>query len=87
MASPAFVQREPQIIIPGEPGAAVYINGVDASLEVVEGEFGLDRPGRDLPSAYRGGAGSEPARIPALDRQTPRLWALRGHPATKPTGP
>jgi hypothetical protein len=44
-ASPAFAQREPEIVIPGKPGVPVYINGVDASWGVVEGEFGLDRPG------------------------------------------
>jgi len=42
---PAFAQREPEIVIPGKPGVPVYINGIDASWSVVEGEFGLDRPG------------------------------------------
>jgi hypothetical protein len=54
MVSPAFIQREPQIIIPGEPGVAVHVNGVNASWEVVEGEFGLDRPGPIAPTViYR----------------------------------
>jgi hypothetical protein len=44
-ASPAFAQREPQIVIPGRPDVPVIINGVDASWGMVEGEFGLDRPG------------------------------------------
>jgi hypothetical protein len=48
-ASPAFAQREPQIVIPGKPGVPVYINGVDASWAVVEGQFGLDRPGAMTP--------------------------------------
>jgi hypothetical protein len=48
-ASPAFAQREPEIVIPGKPGVPVYINGVDASWAVVEGEFGLDRPGATAP--------------------------------------
>jgi len=48
-ASPAFAQREPEIVIPGKPGVPVYINGVDASWSVVEGEFGLDRPGVTTP--------------------------------------
>ena len=49
MASPALAQREPVIVIPGKPGVPVYINGVDASYGVVEGEFGLDRPGMFAP--------------------------------------
>ena len=48
-ASPALAQREPEIVIPGKPGVPVYINGVDASWGVVEGEFGLDRPGATAP--------------------------------------
>jgi len=48
-ASPAFAQREPEIVIPGKAGVPVYINGVDASWCVVDGEFGLDRPGAGVP--------------------------------------
>jgi hypothetical protein len=47
--SPAFAQREPEIVIPGKRGVPVIINGVDASWGVVEGEFGLDRPGEMAP--------------------------------------
>ena len=54
MASPAFAQREPEIVVPGKPGVPVYINGIDASWGVVEGEFGLDRPGLMAPTViYR----------------------------------
>jgi hypothetical protein len=53
-ASPAFAQREPEIVIPGHPGVPVMINGIDASWGVVEGEFGLDRPGLMTPTViYR----------------------------------
>jgi len=48
-ASPALAQREPVIVIPGRPGVPVYINGIDASWAIVEGEFGLDRPGVGAP--------------------------------------
>jgi hypothetical protein len=48
-ASPAFAQREPQIVIPGKRGVPVIINGIDASWGVVIGEFGLDRPGEMSP--------------------------------------
>lgn len=50
----ALAQREPQIVIPGKPGVPVYINGVDASWGIVEGEFGLDRPNQVNPTVvYR----------------------------------
>jgi len=53
-ASPALAQREPEIVIPGKPGVPVYINGIDASYGIVEGEFGLDRPGLMAPTViYR----------------------------------
>jgi len=53
-ASPAFAQRAPEIVIPGRPDVPVYINGIDASWGVVEGDFGLDRPGMVMPTViYR----------------------------------
>jgi hypothetical protein len=53
-ASPALAQRAPEIVIPGKPGVPVMINGIDASYGIVEGEFGLDRPGLFAPTVvYR----------------------------------
>ncbi|MGB7037796.1 MAG: hypothetical protein WBD71_19980 [Xanthobacteraceae bacterium] len=49
-ASPAWAQRAPEIVIPGKPGVPVYINGIDASWGIVEGDFGLDRPGMVTPT-------------------------------------
>jgi hypothetical protein len=49
-ASPAFAQHEPVIVVPGKPGVPIFINGVDASWAVVEGEFGLSRPGAVAPT-------------------------------------
>src|SRR5271170_1348855 len=64
-ASPAFAQREPVIVIPGKPGVPVYINGIDASWGVVEGEFGLDRPGAMTPTViYRPLVVSVPNVVP-----------------------
>ncbi len=48
-AVPALAQREPEIVIPGRPDVPVMINGIDASWGVVEGEFGLSRPGAMAP--------------------------------------
>jgi hypothetical protein len=53
-ASPVFAQTGPVIVIPGKPGVPVYINGIDASWGVVEGELGLARPGVVTPTVtYR----------------------------------
>jgi hypothetical protein len=64
-ASPAFAQREPEIVIPGRPDVPVMINGVDASWGIVEGEFGLDRPGLVTPTVvYRPLQVSVPNSVP-----------------------
>ncbi len=73
-ATPAFAQREPEIVIPGKPGVPVMINGIDASWGVVEGEFGLDRPGAVAPTViYRplqvSEPSSEPGYFPRSDRK------------------
>ncbi len=61
-ACPALAQRAPVIVIPGRPDVPVqltgvlpvYMNGADASWSVIEGEFGLDRPGAMTPTViYR----------------------------------
>jgi hypothetical protein len=44
-ALPARAADGTVIVIPGKAGVPVIINGYDASYAVVEGEFGLDRPG------------------------------------------
>jgi hypothetical protein len=63
--SPALAQREPEIVIPGKPGVPVMINGIDASWGVVEGEFGLDRPGMVAPTVvYRPLLVSIPQNVP-----------------------
>ena len=74
ISTPAFAQREPEIVIPGKPGVPVMINGIDASWGVVEGEFGLDRPGAVAPTViYRplqvSVPYSEPGYFPRSDRK------------------
>jgi hypothetical protein len=70
-AGPALAQRAPQIVIPGKPGVPVYINGIDASWGVVEGEFGLDRPGLMTPTViYRPIVVAVPTREPAYHPET-----------------
>ena len=41
----AYAQREPVIVVPGRAGVPVMLWGQDVSGAVIEGEFGLDRPG------------------------------------------
>jgi hypothetical protein len=41
----ARADEGPVIVVPSRPGVPVIINGVDASYAVVEGDWGLARPG------------------------------------------
>lgn len=44
----------PVIVIPSRPGVPVMINGVDASYAVVEGDWGLARPGYGAVTVFGG---------------------------------
>jgi hypothetical protein len=44
-AAPARADHGPVLVVPGRPDVPVIINGYDASWAVVEGDWGLDRPG------------------------------------------
>lgn len=44
-ASIACADHAPVRVIPGRPGVPVVINGYDASYAIVEGDWGLSRPG------------------------------------------
>jgi hypothetical protein len=73
-AGPLPAADAPAIVIPGKPGVPVIINGYDASYTVVEGDWGLDRPGH-MPARIVSGPLIVPSRIypggyfPALGRQ------------------
>src|SRR5690348_6571438 len=45
MAAPAVADNEPVIVIPGRASVPVLMYGVDVSGAVIEGEWGLNRPG------------------------------------------
>jgi hypothetical protein len=79
-ASPALAQRGPVIVIPGRPDVPIFENGVDVTWSVVEGEFGLDRPGQVSPTViyrlpppvvttYLGAAAYEPGYFPRDGRR------------------
>jgi len=48
--APARAQNEPVLVVPGRPGVPVMMYGVDVSGAVIEGEFGLNRPGQVAPT-------------------------------------
>jgi hypothetical protein len=47
---PALADNEPVIVIPGRAGVPVMMYGVDVSGAVIEGEWGLNRPGVVAPT-------------------------------------
>jgi hypothetical protein len=53
--TPARADNEPVIVIPGRPGVPVYLYGRDISGAVLEGEWGLNRPGVVTPTVIGGG--------------------------------
>ena len=53
-ASARAGDEAPVIVIPSRPGIPVVINGVDASYAVVEGDWGLARPGAVPVTVYGG---------------------------------
>ena len=62
-AAPARAGDEgPVIVIPSRPGIPVVINGRDVSYAVVEGDWGLARPGFVAPNII-GGALLAPSRV------------------------
>jgi hypothetical protein len=59
-AGPAPADHAPTIVVPGKAGVPVIVNGYDASYAVVEGDWGLSRPGHMPPTVITG-----PLIIPA----------------------
>jgi len=53
--APVRADNGPVIVIPSRPGIPVIINGRDASYAVVEGDWGLFRPGA-VPVTVTGGS-------------------------------
>jgi hypothetical protein len=49
-ARPAAADNEPVLVVPGRAGVPVMMNGVDVSGAVIEGEWGLNRPGVVTPT-------------------------------------
>lgn len=54
-AAPVRADTAPVFVVPSRPGVPVVINGRDASWSVVEGDWGLARPGHMSPTIIGGG--------------------------------
>ena len=78
--------QAPVLVIPGRPGIPVVINGYDASYTIVEGDWGLARPGQVSPVIVNGPLITPARRIytghyfPSLGTPS-RLWPPRGRAA------
>jgi hypothetical protein len=49
-AAPARADHQPVLVVPGRPGVPVIIDGRDVSWSVIEGDWGLYRPGAVTPT-------------------------------------
>ena len=63
-------------VIPGKPGVPIFINGVDASYAVVEGDWGLLRGTQPHPTVY-GGRYVDP--VPNVGHYYPSSGHLPGY--------
>jgi hypothetical protein len=50
----ALADSAPVLVIPGRPGVPIFINGIDASYAVVEGDWGLGKGVHVTPTVYGG---------------------------------
>ena len=53
-AVPARADSGPVVVIPSRPGVPIIINGIDASFAIVEGDWGLSRPGHGVVTVIGG---------------------------------
>ena len=65
-ATPARADHQPVIAVPGNPSTPVIIDGQDASWAVLEGDWGLYRPGHATPTVFY--------PLPAIDQGHPRSY-------------
>jgi hypothetical protein len=77
-AVPARAQHEPVIVVPTRPDVPVIINGIDASWCVVEGDWGLYRPGA-VPVTVICPYFLGPSPAPADADYTPDYYPKTGH--------
>ena len=89
-AAPARADSGPVIVIPSRPGVPVVINGRDASYAVVEGDWGLARPGaraghRDRRSSAAAELGLSPSATPIIRAMAARRRAAATRSSPRPT--
>src|SRR6201992_4448701 len=80
----ARADNEPVIVIPGRAGVPVLMYGVDVSGAVIEGEWGLNRPGVVSPTVIMRYWGHDVYETPSAYYPTtghqPRVGRLEGIP-------
>ena len=84
--APARADSGPVIVIPSRPGVPVVINGRDASYAVVEGDWGLSRPGA-VPVTVIGGSPLLPNEVYRRRNSTFRDTAARRSAAATRSSP
>jgi hypothetical protein len=70
----AFAEHAPAIVVPGRPGVPVVINGFDVTGAVIEGDWGLSRPGHGVLTVI-------PPYVPPIiyGPPAPRYFPKTGH--------
>jgi hypothetical protein len=76
MTSTAFAGGGFEIVIPGRPGVPIFINGVDASYAVIEGDWGLGKGTHVEPTIY-GGRYVDP--VPRVGHYYPSAGRMPGY--------
>ena len=88
--TPGYADHAPTLVIPGRPGVPVVVDGVEVSGAVIEGHWGLHRPGAGVRTIYPEYdlIGPEPAyryfpftgRVPRYGRHEIITRSSRGRP-------
>ena len=90
-AAPALAENGPVIVIPGRAGVPVMMYGVDVSGAVIEGEWGLNRPGVVAPTVIMRYWGHDVYATPSAyfptTGQQPRVGRLEVIPPPNRRGP
>ncbi|HWL04546.1 MAG TPA: hypothetical protein VNQ99_06360 [Xanthobacteraceae bacterium] len=93
IAATALADHAPALVMPGRSDVPVFIDGQYASYGVVEGDWGLHRPGHGvrtvispvlMPAPYRGGYYPRTGRRPGYGRR--EILPAQGRRLPRPAG-
>lgn len=89
-SSPSYADHVPSIVVPSAPGVPIVVYGQDISWAVVEGDWGLYRPGHGERTVTYGApvllGPPRGAYYPSTGRR-PRLGRREAEPAAARRGP